>query len=338
MRRIVLLCAIALATAACASDTPGSSPAPEAGGTLTLYSGRGEELVGPLVEAFESETGIDVEVRYGDTAELAAAIAEEGDRSPADVFWAQDGGALGAVAGEGGLTELPDDVLDAVDPGFRAADGVWVGTSGRARVLVYNTDLVDDPPASVFDLTGERWKGKIGWAPTNGSFQAFVTAMRVVEGEDTTTSWLGDMDANDTQVYASNTPIVHAVAAGEIEAGLVNHYYLFNLSKEDPSIAETAANHFFDQGDIGNLVNVAGVGVLGSTDDTESALRFVRFLLSPSSAQYFAEETSEYPLAADAEPDERLPALDDIGAPEIDLSDLVDLRGTLELLRSTGVL
>jgi iron(III) transport system substrate-binding protein len=332
---IGIVLVLLLASAACGRAAEGPRET-----SLTLYSGRSEELVGPLVEQFEEKTGIDVEARYGDTAALASTLIEEGDRSPADVFWAQDAGALGAVAGENRFAPLPRALLDRVPARYRSADGLWVGTSGRARVLVYNKEKVsrDDLPASVLDLTDGRWRGRVGWAPTNGSFQAFVTALRVLRGDDKARAWLQGMERNETREYESNSPIVQAVASGEIDAGLVNHYYLLELSEEDPGIADRAANHFFRRGDPGNLINVAGVGILEQAPHEDAARRFVEFLLSRTGEQYFDEETIEYPLQEGAEPDPELPPLDEIGGPDIDLSDLSDLQGTLELLRETGVL
>lgn len=337
LRKTLLIVLLAVSAAACGNA---STPQADTQDTLTIYSGREEELVEPLIEQFERASGVDVEVRFADTAALAAQIIEEGDRSPADVFWAQDAGALGAVAGEGAFTELPDDLLDRVPAAFRSTRGQWVGTSGRARVLVYNKENVstDDLPASVLDLTGQAWKGRVGWAPTNGSFQAFVTGLRKLEGDDAARTWLERMKANGAQEYEGNSAIVQAVASGEIDAGLVNHYYLLELSEEDPGISEKAANHFFKTGDPGNLINVAGVGILASAEHPQAARRFVEFLLSRSGEQYFGEETVEYPLQEGAEPDDRLRPLDEIGAPDIDLSDLSDLQGTLELMREANVI
>lgn len=337
MLAVALMGALALTAAACGTSEEPEAESPQ---SLTLYSGRGEELVGPLIEQFEQDTGIEVEVRYADTADLASTIIEEGDRSPADVFWAQDAGALGAVAGAGRFAELPDGLLDLVEARYRSPEGLWVGVSGRARVLVYNTENVpeDELPGSVLDLTDDQWRGRIGWAPTNGSFQAFVTALRMLRGDEAAREWLEGMQANGTRVYESNSPIVQAVAAGEIDAGLVNHYYLLELGEEDPGIAERAANHFFESGDPGNLVNVAGVGILASAQNTDAAERFVEYLLSRTGEQYFDEETIEYPLQEGAEPNPELPPLSEVGGPEIDLSDLSDLEGTLELMREAGVL
>jgi iron(III) transport system substrate-binding protein len=360
---IILLAALSLLAAACGTtaDTPTTSPATPtsdvttaatteptteptatddagADGPLTVYSGRNEELVGHLLAMFTEATGIEVEVRYGDTAELAATILEEGANTPADVYYGQDAGALGALRAEGVLAELPTETLDLVEDRFKATDGTWVGTSGRARVIAYNTDELteDEVPDSVLDLTAPEWEGRVGWAPTNGSFQAFVTAMRVELGDEPAQAWLEDMVANGVQVYERNTAIVEAVAAGEIDLGLVNHYYLYQFLAEDPDY--TAANAFLDGGDVGSLVNVAGAGVLTTTDQPDAAEQFVAYLLSEEAQRYFSTETYEYPLAMGIAADDRLPPLDTIETPDLDLSDLDDLQGTLELLRTSGAL
>ncbi|HEU0303057.1 MAG TPA: iron ABC transporter substrate-binding protein [Gaiellaceae bacterium] len=307
--------------------------------TLTIYSGREEELVAPLIEQFEQETGIDAEVRYGDSAELAATIAEEGDGSPADVFFAQDPGSLGAVAREGLLAELPTESLARVPERFRDPDGRWVGTSGRSRVIAYNTDALseDEVPDSVFDLTDARWRGKVGVAPTNASFQAFVTAMRLQHGEDATREWLEAMKENGVRFYEKNTPIVEAVASGEIEFGLVNHYYLYLVQEEQPDAA--VANHFLAGDDPGALVSAAGVAVLEEADSRDEAERFVEYLLSDQGQRFYTEgaEEAEYPLVSGIPAKEGLPPLASLGGPELDYASLGDeLERTLELLNETG--
>lgn len=326
--------AVLLAVALGASGCGGSSD-----GTLTVYSGREEELVAPLFEMFTEETGIEAEVRYGDSAELAATIAEEGENSPADVFWAQDPGSLGAV--EEYLDPLSNGVLGMVPERFRDRDGRWVGTSGRSRVLVYNTDALTEGevPDSVFELTDPRWKGRMGIAPTNASFQAFVTAMRLTEGDEATRQWLLDLAANDPQEYEKNTPIVEAAAAGEIDLGLVNHYYLYLVKQEQPDAP--IANHFLAAGDPGALVSVAGAGVLESADDSSGAERFVEFLLSPNGQRFYvdAAEEAEYPLVEGIEPKEGLPPLDTLEGPNVDLASFgAEHEATIELLRETGYL
>jgi iron(III) transport system substrate-binding protein len=317
------------------SGPPVASPEP----TLVVYSGRSEELVGPILERFETATGIDIAVRYAGTTELATTILEEGDNSPADVFFSQDGGALGALAEEGRLTALPADVLELVDSRFRSADGRWVGVSGRARVLAYDArELVaDDLPASVLGLTDPSWKGRIGWAPTNASFQTFVTALRVKVGEEGARDWLTRMQANAPKVYEGNAAALEAVRTGEIDVALINHYYLFQAQAESGE-EYPVANHYFSGGDPGALVNVAGVGILDGADHPIAADRLVRFLLAGEAQTYFSDETYEYPLATGVAADPRLPALDEIESPDLDLSDLRDLNGTLTLLTEVGIL
>ena len=334
-----LVALLALAACAPGASSPSATPAFGESGVLTIYSGRSEELIGPAVEAFTEATGIEAEVRYGATAEMAATILEEGANSPADVFLAQDAGALGAVADEVGTATLPDDVLDRVDPRFRSPDGTWVGISGRARVVVYSPERVDESelPDSILDFTDPKWKGRLGWAPTNGSFQAFVTALRVTEGEEAARAWLEGIEANEPQVFEGNLPIVEAVAAGELDAGFVNHYYLLGQIAEQGD-DYPAANHFLSGGDPGALVNVAGVAVLETTDQPEDANAFVDYLLSEDAQTYFGTETHEYPLIEGVALDPRLPELPEIDAPDIDLSDLSDLQGTLDLLADVGVL
>jgi iron(III) transport system substrate-binding protein len=334
----LLLTAIVL-LAACGGSDDGGAAGEEPAASLTVYSGRSEELIRPVIEQFEAETGIRVLMRYGATAEMAGAILEEGDNSPADVFFAQDAGALGALSAEGRFAPLDAEVLDNVDPQFRSANGDWVGVSGRARVAVYNTNLLAEAslPDSILDFTADRWAGgKIGWAPTNGSFQAFVTALRLTEGEDGARAWLEGIKANEPKVYENNIAIVEAAGAGEIEVGFVNHYYLHRVKAENPAFP--AANHLFPDGDVGSLVNVAGVGILGTADHTDEARQLVDFLLGEAAQQYFAGETFEIPLVDGVTADPSLPPLETLRQPDIDLGQLDDLEGTLRLLTEVGVI
>ena len=308
-------------------------------GPVVLYSGRLEALVGPILEEFERSTGIDVEVRYGDTAELAATLLEEGNRSPADVFFAQDAGALGAVASAGLLEVLPQRLLERVEPRFRSPAGQWVGVSGRARVVAYSTERVrpEELPDSILGFTDPRWKGRIGWPPTNGSFQAFVTALRHTAGEEAARRWLLDIKANGARSYRNNVAIVQAIATGEIDVGFVNHYYLYRfLAERGPSFP--VRNYHTRAGDAGAMVNVAGVGLLKSSRHREAALALIDFLLSRRAQEYFARETFEYPLVAGVPVHQDLPPLSSIRTPNIDLGSLADLEATLDLLWETGVL
>jgi iron(III) transport system substrate-binding protein len=333
---------LALVATACSSgDTTSESSDTTASGeatSITVYSGRSEELVGPLFQQFTEATGITVNARYGDSAELAAQILEEGNNSPADVFFAQDAGSLGAVASAGAFSQLNQSQLDAVPPAYRSPDGDWVGVSGRARVVVYNTDRVsaDELPGTLAGFTDPAWSGRVGWAPSNASFQAYVTALRLLSGDDAAEQWLTGMKANNTQTYEKNTAIVNAVASGEIDAGFVNHYYLYAYLNENPNAP--VANAFATTTGADALVNVAGVGIVASTSKATAASAFVDFLLSDEAQTYFATQTNEYPLVTGIPQPEGLPPLAELDVPDLDLSQLDDLAATLEMLQNTGVL
>lgn len=305
---------------------------------LTVYSGRTENLIGPLLDDFTEQTGIPVEVRYGNSADLALLIEQEGDRSPADVFISQSPGAVGFLAGANLLQSIGDEALQRVPNDFRNTDGLWVGMSGRVRVVVYNRELVDpaDLPVSVFDLTDERYQGLVGVAPGNGSFQDFVTGMRETSGDDHTLDWLQGLVANDAQTYANNTAIVQAVGRGEVPLGLVNHYYNLRAHAENPDVL--SENYFFPDGDIGSLVIATALGVLASTDDGDLADSFVEFMLSENAQTFFAQETFEYPLAAGVEPQGDLPPLSSIDVATYDFDRLGGgLERTKELIDESGL-
>jgi iron(III) transport system substrate-binding protein len=305
---------------------------------LTIYTGRTESLVAPLLEEFSEENDIPIDVRYGDTNDLALLIGTEGDRSPADVYWGQSPGATAYLADRDLLAPLPDDLLTKVAPTFEDDDGRWVGVSGRQRVLVYNADLVDetDLPGSVHDLTTAAYRGKVGIAPSNGSFQDFVTAMRQIEGEEAATAWLEGMAANDSPTYANNNAIVEAVGRGEIPFGLVNHYYNHRFLEEDPGLP--SRNHQFDGGDIGGLVIPSSASVLASSGRQEDARRFIAFLLEKDAQRYFAEETFEYPLADGVPAAEGVPPLGTLRPPPGEQPDeLGDIATTGRLIAEAGL-
>jgi len=308
--------------------------APQGDDELVIYVGRSETLIQPLIDQYIAESGVNVQVRYAGSAELAAQILEEGGNSPADVFMAQDAGALGAVSKAGFLRVMDQDLLNLVSAEYRAQDGTWLGVSGRVRVFNYNPEKVTELPSSVMDLAGPEWKGRVGIAPTNSSFQAFVTAMIQIEGEAATLEWLRAMKENGV-IYDKNSAILEAVETGQVDSGLINHYYWYAKGAEvgfENLNTEIAA---FESLDVGNLRNVAGVGILS---DDPKAKAFVEFLLSETAQLYFVNETSEYPLIQGVEPLPGLTPLDQIPAPEFDLNDLEALEETLKLIRAAGLI
>lgn len=329
---LVAASAAALALGACGSESP------EAADKIMVYSGRSEELIAPLIKQFTTDTGIEVETRYAGSGELAAQLITEGDKSPADVFLSQDAGALGAVSNAGLFAPIDAATLEAVPATFSAADGTWVGVSGRARVVVFNPELAPTPPDTIDALLAPEWRGKVGFAPSNASWQSFVTGLRVVRGEDGAEQWLTAFKANDPQAFENNVAVRDAVDSGQIPLGLVNHYYLYELIHAKGAEAVTAQNQFMAPGDPGGLVNVAGVGVLSSAPNPEGAQAFAAYLVGTSAQEYFAEETAEYPLIAGVEPSAEMPPLSALQPPAVDLSQLDDLEATQELLVKTGLL
>ena len=306
---------------------------------LTIYSGRSQTLVHPILEAFSEHTGVAIRVKYAGSTDLANTIFEEGEDTPADVVFLQDPGSLGALSASGFLAELPDETLSKVDRRLRSPAGEWVGTSGRARTVVYNTSAIDPAtlPDSIRGFTDPEWKGRIGWAPRNGSFQAFVTAFRVKEGDNAAKAWLQGIQDNDAQAYPNNVTTVAAVARGEVDVGFVNHYYLERfLEEEGPGFG--ARNHFLGGGDPGALILVAGVGILKETDNRDAAEEFVEFLLSDVAQEYFATRTKEYPLAGGVLPEGDLPPITSLEPPDVDLGSLTNLEGTLAMLRELGII
>jgi iron(III) transport system substrate-binding protein len=307
--------------------------------TLVVYSGRSETLVDPLIDRFAEESGINVEVRYGGSPELAAQLLEEGDNSPASVFFSQDAGALGALSQEGLFTELPSSTLELVPTQYRAEDGAWTGVTGRSRVLTYDSQQLtaDQVPQSVFDLTDPQWAGQVAIAPTNASFQSFVTAMRLTAGDEATEQWLQGLVDNDVQTYEKNGLILDAVDTGQAQIGLINHYYWFEKAAGVGAENMRAQLSFSRPGDPGALVNVAGVGILAS-GNTAEAQQFVDYLLSDDAQTYFAQETFEYPLVSSVDAAEGLPAIGDLQGPPVLLEQLSELPATQEMLQRVGLI
>lgn len=352
MRRPALATALALLVAACGGATGGATTttatetttpettttAPSADRRLVVYSGRSEELVAPLFDRFEEATGIDLEVRYAGSGELATTLLQEGARSPADVFFSQDPAFAGAVALAGLFQPLPDDVLSQVPARFSDEEGRWIGITARNRVFVYNPGLVadDELPPDIWALTDPAWNGRIGVAPTNGSFVAFVAGMLLAEGEERTLEWLQGISANAPVIFDGNSPIVAAVDGGDVDAGLVNHYYLLRIEAEQGEA--TARNHFFQTGDPGALVLPTGAGVLATAANPDEALEFIRFLLSEEAQTFFLEEVLEYPLVEGIGTPPGQTPLADLPTPDVPLSDLATvLDRATELISEAGL-
>lgn len=336
-KRVKALITAATATIIGASLLTGCSSEEEAVSELTIYSGRSEAFIAPFFAEFEAETGIKLNVRYGDSSELAAQLIEEGENSPADLFLSQDAGALGAVAEAGLLTDLPTELIATVPGKYASQDSKWVGITGRARVFAYSPDRLSTLPTSYVDMTNPQYQGRFGIAPTNSSFQAFVTALRLATGEAATEEWLRDLIANDPKFYEKNSMIVEAIENGEIDLGLTNHYYIYEVAKalgREISVKDG----FFADGDLGNMINVSGAGILGTTAKESAAASLIEFLLRTETQEKFVTDTKEFALLEGLAGPEGLPALSEIAAPSVDLNALRDLKATQQLLIKVGLL
>ena len=326
---VALILALLLLTgASCSSDS----------GDLTVYSGRTADLIGPLIKQFEQHRGIKVKVRYGDSAEVAGAVLEEGGKPRADVLIVQDAGNIGQVAKAGRLQPLDEAIVEKVPVQFRSVDNQWVGLSGRARVVAYNTDKVreEELPPDIAGFTDPKWKGRVAWAPTNGSFQAFVTAFRAMKGEAAAEGWLRGVKANEPKAFPNNVAILDAVGRGEVDTGFVNHYYLYRARAEGH--AGKAANKHYGTGDPGGLVNVSAAGMIRGARHEADARRLIEYLLSDEAQHYFAEKTFELPVVPTVQPDPSLPQITALAKPELDLGLVDDAKGTIDMLTRLGIL
>jgi iron(III) transport system substrate-binding protein len=331
----------ALVAAGCGfstEDSGGGGNDPDVEG-ITLYSGRIPAAIGPAVDMYEQQANRDVKVRFAETADLAATLVEEGDASPADVFFAQEPGAIAAVAEAGLLAKLPQDILDRVPAQYRDPEGRWVGVTGRARVIAYNRDVVKQAelPPSPFGLTDPKWKDRVGWSPASSSMQEYVTALRAKYGDDRTRQWLGEMVDNGAVAFPDNVTIRDAIAKGEIDVGLINHYYVAQaISEEGPDYPVAV---YFPPGGLGSLMLLTSVGVLESSDRKPEAFAFVRSLLSEKSQAFFTSSSKEYPLAKGSKPDPSLSVpIAKIPVSDSSLVDLKELQGTIELMKESGAL
>ncbi|OYR66998.1 iron ABC transporter substrate-binding protein, partial [Halorubrum sp. E3] len=261
-------------------DAPGGTPMaemPDLEGELTVYSGRGEFLVGELVSYIEElYDDFDLTVRYAGSTDHVNAIVNEGEGSPADVFYSVNAGSLGALADAGRTQAIPDDVAELVREEFRTDQ--WIGTSGRARTVPYNTESFSESgmPDDIMAYP-EEFDGDLGWAPSYGSCQAFVTAMRIIEGEETTREWLEAVVESGITPYNNEFAACQGIADGEIDAAFTNHYYIQRVLDGNPGASIATA---FTSGDAGAVFNVAGAAVVDTASAATLAGNFVRHLLS----------------------------------------------------------
>ncbi|MCG7544246.1 extracellular solute-binding protein [Pseudoalteromonas sp. MM17-2] len=306
---------------------------PRLEGKLTLYLGRGEGgLYENVLQAIQDKNPkLELGIRRGPTAALANTIVAEAKMGVqrADLFWAVDSGAIGLVTDAGLAHPLPDDLSAQLQPQFRYPG--WAPVTGRVRTLPYNTERlsVEQIPTDIMDIAESDLS--IGWAPAYASFQSFVTAMRLIEGDDKTAKWLKKVQKR-AKSYAGELGVVMAVERGEVDIGFANHYYTLRLKSGKPDANLALA---FTNDDAGCLVNASGILALS---EDPLAVNFMRYLLSAEVQSYLAQEAYEIPLISGVSQPQGLPPLASISPPKVDLTQLADLRPTLDLMRASGVL
>jgi iron(III) transport system substrate-binding protein len=313
-------------------------------GELSLYIGGGEggiytTFIDMLEDIYPDFT---VSSSAASSSSLAQQVVEEVDQgaSQADVFWSIDASSLAFVADNDAYDPLPGDAISDVPDAYRDDDDAWAGVAGRARSVPYNTNQLskDDIPNAVSEFPGtEALQGTMGWTPTYGAFKSFVTAMRLIRGDDPTRQWLESMDGNGTERFKNEQLVSEQVADGAIGAGFANHYYAMRV-KNDPARSDPPIDLAFTENDAGALVNVAGVLKVSGSSKNDLVESFVRHLLSAEAQEFFATTSFAYPMIPDVDPVGELPTIDQLDPPDIDLAELSNLEPTLDLMRSAGVL
>lgn len=345
--RLILIAGVtAFAISGCAGPTGGvADPAAPSGvpvasdGELTLYAGRDEALIAPLIEQFTTDTGIKVVVRYGTSSELNALLHEEGEHTPAQVFLSQDAGAVGSLSKAGLLATIPVDLARLIPAGFTSDDDSWIGVTGRARVIAYDSHKLseDQVPDSVDELNSAKWNGRVGFPPGNASFQSFVTAYRVLKGEDAAAAWVKGISENAPVLTEKNAATLDLVNSGQLDLALINHYYWYERAAELGADNMRAQIKFLP-GDPGGIVNVTGAAILKSAAGDPDAITFIEYLVSEKGQEYFVKNTFEYPLLPGIDAPAGMPSLESLVNPALDLSDLESLEQTQELLAKYGLL
>ena len=327
-------------TTASSTTSAAAGAAAALDGNITVYSGQHEQTVAALVAAFEAQTHIKVSVRSDDEATLANQILQEGGSSPADVFFGENPASLNTLDAKHLLATTTASTLAAVPSIDSPTTGNWVGVSARAVALVYNTSKAKESalPTSILDFADPVWKGKFGFAPGETDFQPIVTAIIQTKGLDAATAWLTGLKTN-AKLYNDNEGLVAAVNRGEIETGVIDHYYWYRLSDEVGAGKVTSALHYFAAGDPGSLVDVSGAGQLLSSKHPGSAQAFLAFLVSkPAQDIIGTSESYEYPLAAGVTTSKPLRPFADFGTPVVTIAQLGDGQQAVRLLQQIGLL
>lgn len=328
------------ATTAPATEVATEAPLADISGDLVIYSGRAEPLLQPVIDAFKAQyPNVNVLLKAGSNSEIANALIEEQANPQADVFITTELFTVQSLAQQGIFQSYMPVGADQIPAEFLGENNLWTGLTRRARVIIYNTDLVseEEVPASIFDLTDPKWKGQIAAAgSTNGSMQAQIAAMRQLTGEEETEAWLNGLIANEVTFFGGHTDVRKAVGAGEFKLGLVNHYY-YHLQKAEGSPVGIV---FPDQGEgqIGLITNATAAAVVNGAPHVPAAQAFLDFLVSPEGQKLFAEQNYEYPLLSGVELHADVQPLEDFRLADVDVVKASqEFEATFDLIEKVGL-
>ena len=331
-----------MALAACGGSTTPAQSGGAAGGAedaITVYNAQHDSLTQAWVDEFTKETGIKVTIRPGSDLELSNQIIAEGDKSPADVFLTENSPAMTQVENAGLFADISQTVQDQVPAEYRPSTNKWTGIAARSTVFAYDKTKLkaDQLPKSIMDLADPAWKDRWAASPSGADFQAIVSAMLEVEGEDATASWLKSMKENSTAVKGNSTAM-KAVNAGQVEGAVIYHYYWFGDQAKTGENSENVAMHYFKNEDPGAFVSISGGGVLASSKQQDNAAKFLEFVTGKAGQTILQTGGSfEYPVGSDVAANDKLVPLAELQAPKIDPAKLNSAKVT-ELMTQAGLL
>jgi iron(III) transport system substrate-binding protein len=305
---------------------------------ITVYNAQHEELLEEVAPIFEEETGIDVRLRSGKDLELANQLVAEGEASPADVFLTENSPAMTLVDNAGLFTEVDQETLDLIPEQYVPSNQNWLGFIARSTVLVHNDSVpADELPESILELAEPEWAGRVAFSPTGADFQAIVSAVVATEGEERAQEWIEGLADNGT-VLENNLVVMEAVNAGEVDTGIIYHYYWYRDQKEAGENSDDSQLHFFGDQDPGAFVSVSGAGVLASSDKQEDAQAFVNFLASEEGQQAIADSYAlEYPLNPAVSLEPPVKPFEELEPPRLDVADL-NSEPVVEMMQDAGLL
>ena len=306
---------------------------------LVIYNAQHEQLLDELVPMFEEESGLDVELRNSKDLEMANQIVEEGKDSPADVFLTENSPAMSIVDNAGLFAELPESATETIPEQYVPADRSWTGFLARSTVAMYNTDSMTeaDMPASILDFAKPEWKGRVAFSPTGADFQAIVSAVLALEGEEATSAWLEGLKDNGV-IVQNNLVVMQSVDSGEVDAGIAYSYYWYRDQAENGTDSDSSDLYFFGNQDPGAFVSISGAGILASSEHQEAAEEFVTWLTGTEAQQAMAESYAlEYPLNPDASLNPDVKPFDELEPPQVDVASLNGPQVT-DLMTAAGLL